>query len=566
MHRMTAQELAEEVNPTVDFDESIVDIRSPLKLENEKRNVFQDIEEESHGTGLVDDDLKEEHQLPQSVAHPSIPNGESMAPPKLRLPQGMAEREDLTTEPTNLMLQDEAPVNPASFLFRSSRLGDDDESSEDELQSPVRTFSSQTPATSRGRNSRLSATNRAVLGQSPAFTPLAAQLSGWLASSPNKQPVKKYQQRGIFSPVAAQHVPGEVIIDRQSPATSRVSIEPRYSATHRQALGSRKSTGPRYSLAGSMNQSPDRSTYFADEMAVRDLEEEIEYMQAAAQDHDGEPAANSVEHIHAKEFLPDGIVAEGIDSLQAEEIFEQNQAEERNVEENLPGKVDQDSCEFPINPEAGAVGETSEGKHRLPGTSHEFTVSSAYADEKEVPTPAAAFERVLANFQQSTAATPVLVSSVERHPLTEFVTPSRPQPAMSRFANTIVSKVPLLAEGNVSPIKNSKKRSRSLSMGPSSVRKTPVLHNSSFPRSTTVYTFSPAQSQPDTPCSIVTTPGQQSFAVDDFGDSTLDGIEIDEDDENLPPFTPTVTGVPRLVVTPGTSSTQRCASRRSRLR
>lgn len=52
------------------------------------------------------------------------------------------------------------------------------------------------------------------------------------------------------------------------------------------------------------------------------------------------------------------------------------------------------------------------------------------------------------------------------------------------------------------------------------------------------------------PSSTMTTPGQQSFAVDDFGDSTLDGIEIDEDDENLPPITPTAASVPSFAITP----------------
>ena len=40
--------------------------------------------------------------------------------------------------------------------------------------------------------------------------------------------------------------------------------------------------------------------------------------------------------------------------------------------------------------------------------------------------------------------------------------------------------------------------------------------------------------------------------VDDFGDSTLDGIEIDEDDENLPPPTPSA-AIRSTFTTPGRS-------------
>jgi hypothetical protein len=103
----------------------------------------------------------------------------------------------------------------------------------------------------------------------------------------------------------------------------------------------------------------------------------------------------------------------------------------------------------------------------------------------------------------------------------------------------------LRPEGYISPIKIPKKRSRSLSGGSSSVKK-PTFAPSLIPRSNTVVSLSPTRYAkspgPDTP-------GQHSFLVDDFGDSTLDGIEIDEDDENLPPPTP-------CAVTRSTSATQ----------
>jgi hypothetical protein len=549
VHKLTVEEIAEQFKSPVDFDESVVDIRSPLKLGNNKQHAFE-VEEESHNTQVVDHDLKEECQIAQLNAHAGMLNEESVSGEEVLLSQPTDDVAVLTAAPASIMLRHETPVNPASCLFLSSRLGDDDESSEDELQSPIRMISSQTPATSKSKEPRSSLINREALGQKPGFTPLATQLSGWLASSPNKQPMKRYQQRGLFSPVAAQHVPGEIVIDRQSPATSRVSMEPRFPAIVRQSLGSRKFLGPRHSLAASMDGTPDKSTYFADEMAVKDLEEKIENMQAEAQADDEQPDANSEEDVHVQGSSADDI-AHDVEVLDAEEEDALRLPEDQTLIGNMLNTSHEVSRKASAEIEAGKLREQAEDKQRLPGISQESTASSAYGDENEVPTsPAAVLEHVLANFQHSNSVTSVPVSSSDRHPFNNFTTPSGLQPAMSRFANTVVSKVPLRAEGDVFPIKVPKKRSRSLSAGPPSVKRSPVLHNSEFPRSTTINTFSPVQSQHVTPYSMATTSGQNSFAIDDFGDSTLDGIDIDEDDENLPPVTPTSTSIPHLAATP----------------
>ena len=539
VHRVSSGVFAEEVKSVIDFDESVVGIRSPLKMEDKNVIVFEEVEEGPHNLQVVDKELEDHCRRRQLEAHSGIQEEDITLTEEVPPPQLMEDVEVRTTAPTDIMLRNETPVNPAAFLFRSTRFRDDDESSEDELQSPVKFLQAKTPATSKGSEFRPSITGRAAFSEKPGFTPLATQLSGWLASSPDKQPMKKYQQRGIFSPLARQHVPGEVIIDRQSPATSRVSMEPRYSAAQRQSLGSRKSLGLRSSLAVSVDGTPEKSTYFADEMAVKDLETEIQNMQADSLEQDELQDANDpevIEDVQAEQCAPDEICQE-VEVIQAQGEDGRYQPEEQNMEPIMQSPSDKASRDLSTEFDAEAVCEQAEVRPEMPNTSQDSTASSVYDDKNADPTmPAAISEQGPAKVQMI-STTAALVTSPSR-PLHNFTTPSRQQPAISRFASTVVSKVPLRAEGHVSPIKVPKKRSRSLSDSPSSVKKTPVFHASGFPRSITISTFSPAQSEIGTPFSTAITPGQQSFAIDDFGESTLDAIDIDEDDENLPPVTP----------------------------
>lgn len=541
VHRMTAAELVEEARYGMDFDESIVDIRSPLKLENNL--VLSDqVQKESTEMRTLEIDLREDLRVAEAGAHDDAQVEECVAAEESTTTQ-VEGAEARTTAPASIMLRDQTPVNAASLLFRSSLDGDDDESSEDELQSPIRTFQARTPACALEIEPCLSMANRVANEKPPGFTPLAAQLSGWLASSPEKHPVKKERrQRGIFSPIAAQHIPGEVVIDRQSPATSRVSTGPRLSKSERLPIGDRSSVAPRSSLATSISQTPNKSTYFDDEMVLKDLEEEIESGQAEGQTFDVLQQANSTEGFDttlAEESTPVE-PAEQLEIVGAQQQTAHYEPAPQDPVQNLGSTPDGTSPTLLPKSGTETVMERAENRQQMPETSQESVASSGYGDENLAPaTPAAAIpEEILATTQRSCNTPGVLSTSSSRAPFHEVITPRHAQVTMPRFANTVISKVPLRPEGHISPIKIPKKRSRSLSAGPSSVKKTPARHASELFCSSTVDTLSPAQSRLNTPSSAAATPGQQSFMVDDFGDSTLDGIDIDEDDENLPPATP----------------------------
>ena len=173
------------------------------------------------------------------------------------------------------------------------------------------------------------------------------------------------------------------------------------------------------------------------------------------------------------------------------------------------------------------------------------TASSEYGDENtmiitrqnEVPvtTLVASEAQSSPAAQQPGTEVQAVVFQESKDLVVDFNTPIRPDLSQPRFANTVVSKVPLRPEGHISPIKNPKKRSRSLSAGPGSAKK-PLLDSGVFsiPKSNTVTSLSPERPAQSPARSVAaSTPGQVSFAVSDFGDSTLDDIEFanDSDDE-----------------------------------
>lgn len=543
-HTVTPEGVAEEAKCAIDFDESIVDIRSPLKLEGKLLNVLDQVQEDAEDTP-IESNLNEDCVMAEADLYPDARNKDVMMSEVSLAAQVVEDVEVRTTIPTSIMLQDQSPVGAGSFLFRAARLGDDDESSEDELQSPVKMFQAHTPATVFGTKTSPSIVSRAALEQNPGFTPLAAQLSGWLASSPDKTRVK-HQSRGSFSPVAAQHVPGEVVIDRHSPATSRVSTEPKLSMSTRKSIGSRRFVSQRSSLATSMGGTPDKSSYFADEMAVKDLEHVIESMQDDDEEYDMLQRADTMKTADdtlVEDLGPEAIVEE-VEVDAPQELDELNKSAKPNMEVVVADKEGEGCRDVSTELEAAALIAESEDRQPAPETSQESTTSSAYGDENIVfTTPIAAMPEQPTGTPPAITPAAVLAPSLSRAPLDNFTTPQRPQQPAPRFANTVVSKVPLRPEGHTPPIKLPKKRSRSLSAGPPSIKKTPILLPSSrIPRSSTVNTFSPSPSTFTAPSSTTTTPGQQSFMIDDFGDSTLDGIQTDEDDENLPPVTPTTAG------------------------
>jgi hypothetical protein len=549
---LTADELVEEVGGAIDFDESIVDIRSPLKLGKKMDAVLEQDNEDLEGTAIIEGALQDDCLMNQVDTLSDSQSDELITYDPNTTTRFVEDGENRSTAPANFLIQQQTPINAASFLFRSSRFRDDDESSEDELQSPITIHQVQTPATAMGNKYHRTKTNQAEVEQNAGFTPLAAQLSGWLASSPDKKSIKRDLQRGIFSPVAAQHVPGEVVIDRQSPVVSRVSTEPRASMS-RQSIASRRSFGQRSSLAFSISETPDKSTYFADEMAVKDLEEAVESIQAEDVDYDMLQETSGLSTV-------DNTLVEELLSEDAVEGFEMVQSQQEDIskelgEESIPDGVksrDETSHEFLPEIDVGITAEEVDDKQQEPEISQESTTGSAYGDENMVPSPPppAVSENSLVEPQQSSISSAVISPPSSRAPPNRFSTPLQPTQKLSRFANTVISKVPLRPEGDISPIKLPKKRSRSLSAGPSSVKKTPVLHVFGISQSSAVDASPPAQGKVNTPCSALTTPGQQTFAIDDFGDSTLDGIEIDEDDENLPPIIHTAASGKSFAATP----------------
>jgi hypothetical protein len=551
VHKMSPEELADETKSTVDFDESVVDIRSPLKLDKFS-SLFENVPEEGKEISTFICDVKEPSEVleeaPLCTQSVEIDKTDEMTPAE---PSEIVKV--ITTQPANILLRDQSPTNAASFLFRSARYRDDDESSEDELQSPVRMFHAQTPSTTIGRKPRLSNAT-----QNPGFTPLAAQLSGWLASSPDK-PLKKHQQQeGTFSPVAAQHVDGEVLIDR----TPKVLGERRFTDS-RQSAASRRSLAPGTSLGISMSGTPDKSSYFADEMAVKDFGDEIESMQAEGED-EVQLQDQGQDDVFGQTIAEDPTPAQPIEEVELVLVRQEDEREveavEQLVEEGAPIELEAITTEASREPatEHEQVADEIESSQQLPETGQDSTASSVYGDENADPTsPATIAQQDTPTITQGDDATPL--PSTSRAPRSSFTTPQPSQPLIPRFANTVISKVPLRPEGYISTIKLPKKRSRSLSAGPTSVKKSPVLQHPGIPRSTTTGSLPQAElSAPVTPPSVAqsttTTPGQQSFCAEDFGDSTLDGIEIDDDDENLPPVTPTLTGL-RSISTPDTGKT-----------
>lgn len=549
VHRVATEEQDKDTGCTIDFDESVVDIRSPLKI-NMQSSDFLDQAEEDPGLKAIESDLLEDRPVTQAERIDRDSQNEyfETAEDDSTLPTS-EDVENTYAAPASLMLCEQTQVNAAPLLFRDSRLREDDEPSEDELLSPVRTIQPETPATILGNRSHFPMMSRPAFEQAPAFTPLAAQLGGWLASSPGKEPAQRHRQRGLFSPIAAQHVPGEVIIDRRSPATSRVSTGPRLSMPARRSIGTKKSLGQRSSLAVSVIASPDQSSHFADEMAVKDLEEAIESMQANDQETNLLEEAVIMESTNeiAIGQCNTACAIDKAEDFQAERLDDANDGQV--VEENH-NPLDELSYDTNLKLEIERMTEEAEDLRKKQETTQESTASSAYADENLVSTTST---------QQSRATLALFVPPTNRNPLNDFTTPSRPQ-RMHHFANTVVSKVPLRAEGHMSPIKVPKKRSRSLSAGPSSVKKTPVSQASGIPRTSTINDFSPAPNNFNTLGSVTSTPGQQSFAIDDFGDSTLDGIDVDEDDENLPPVTPMAASIRIFTATPSKNAKDRTSA------
>ena len=544
VHRMSDEEIFMEKTQSIDFDESVLNIRSPVKILNSMPSVSEDLK---HAPVMV---MEDEEDM---VATPATPRGPwSKAEEAEFAPNDEDENEEVE------QAQDLGQVDPAmipsasdenlplttggaSYLLNSYNLQAEDESSEDELQAdetPQRlVFGGRPSLSTNAVRARLSSGLAKDTGSHLGFTPLATQLSGWLASSPEKQSRKHAQrQGGIFSPLAAQHVPGEVQISRQS-----IPVKQQPAGTG-QSVGLRKSIAARSSLAPSVTDSPVVSSYFADEMAARDLEEQVDSRESVSAE-DMQSNEISGEQVQVEEELVqkafdvvptsnDAVddLAQPSDDLD-EALFSTGVLEE-------PVMSDTAMLDFVnIAQEAEELGPSAED---LPQSS----ASSEYGDENTMIITRQEIAEE-APVQEVVPSPTVLQSEMEleaeaeavhgrNEQSTDFNTPMRPDLSLPRFVSTVVSKVPLRPEGHISPIKVSKKRSRSLSAGPGSAKK-PLLEAGAFSilKSNTVISLSPErQARSPAPSVAASTPGQISFALSDFGDSTLDGIEIPDDSED----------------------------------
>jgi hypothetical protein len=658
VYRLSDDELAQEMGTDLDFDQSVLPVRSPLKVDKVKP-VFD------HATDQMEVDIPfvqeesakevdqvEEDEVAEPLAlAPTSPVIDQPSEADLVGDETIADPEQEEGEDSELHVEEHqssrasSPVSEhedsvihhressanrprmSNILF--SRLRDSGDDSEDELAVD------QTPDNKPFRPSFRPILNlsnirsRLSTGIAPpsasrnlGFTPLAAQVRGWAASSPAKK-VKASeiaaQSRGLFSPLAQMHVEGSVELNRQE-TPGRSALKRKSFASHRQSFGP------------SVTGSPANPDFFAEGMAAQDFEDQNEVQE----EEDDSVVGNDDLHELIQEDKEERnlVPSEPVDSL---ESYPEN--EEENISEDLqnePGDLTTDLIKFTnasdtamvdfkaLASEAEDLADEEKQKEieadvidtedtRLPHNvsrlevvdeeaSSLTTSSDDYADENVAPTeenvvvpepdlqeddhasdedvledtvlihrddpnePATTIEQDYHSENQleevdastSVAITPSAVASnitdlsnaIE--PIDFNVTPIRPDPSLPRYINTVVSKVPLRPEGDVpaavSPLKVVRKRARSLSSAPSlAVKRRSLGPNSdalSFgnqllatPKANDHIASSPqrrirsaAPSPAHSLFSSVTTPGQMSFVVDDFGDSTLDGIELPEDE------------------------------------
>ncbi|KEF63213.1 uncharacterized protein A1O9_01190 [Exophiala aquamarina CBS 119918] len=689
VYRMSDDELAEEMGADPDFDQSVLNVRSPLKVDkvmlasNEPAEEMQDEDPFAQSNIVQEVDQAEGDKyfpllpLPSSspassavtalsptmclaaeadlvgdetIADPEQEEGESSeikgqghSSPSASTP--MSERED------SVVHHPEAAANrPRMSNILFSRLRDGGDESDDELAGeqtpeirPFRPSFRPIPNQSDLRSRLSTGIAPPSASRNLGFTPLAARVRGWAASSPEKK-VKASdiaaQSRGLFSPLAQVHVEGSVELNRQ-PTPGRSASKRMSLASHRQSFGP------------SVTGSPANPEFFADGMAAQDFEDQNEVQE------DQKGSLVGIDDLH-KLVQEDKEEQNLVPSKPVDSLEPSSESEEENSSEDLdnePGDLTTDLIKFTNASETAMVdfkalaseaadladeGNQEDGEadaidvedtclphiaSKLDMVSEKLsslsTSSENYADENVAPAeehvvvPQPEFqkdehlleEHVLANqtvpeiepeeehhvsdeevledtvlihrddsnklaitiapgeeseFQHkvnvstSLAITPsAVVSSTaglskDIEPIDFNVTPIRPDPSLPRYINTVVSKVPLRPEGDVppdaSPLKVVRKRARSLSSASSLAVKRRSLGLSADPLSSgNEHLATPnannqigssprrrirsaAPSPAHSLFSTNTTPGQISFAVDDFGDSTLDGIELPEDE------------------------------------
>lgn len=543
VHKISSEELALETHAGIDFDESILDIRSPIKVSKPSPSSLQSTNEEVESLPVFSAELSPAEVAPHLLSTSSSQskfdlNSTDAGEPMEGVAASLAiEKAEAGSE----FVETAIPKDVASALFHSARPQYEDESSEDELQAestPFHDFRTETPSVlSKKIPSRLSTVNPVETSRNVGFTPLAAQLSSWLAISPDKPKSKSSQQHGLFSPFAAQHVPGKVQVSRQS-TPQRRSIGSRSSMAAVGSADRRSTKSARRSYDLNMAGSPERSSYFADEMAIKDLEEEVEGVQMTPREENAKsPEVLGAELLtiveeKSPEFLPHPEAVDLDDGALLEIGSDETRIYDYESLSTTPTRSNFVSADAQAKAKVGN-----------PVSATAIEEPTLATDSEHPESPEGLKQTMLEVEDRGREAAPQPTSPTE-----DYGTPSHQSTLLPRFVNTVVSKVPLRPEGYISPIKIPKKRSRSLSAGPSSAKK-PIFAPSLIPRNATAVSLSPEQR---TKSLAPDTPREQSFMVDDFGDSTLDGIEIDDDDENLPPPTPSA-AIRSTSTTPGRS-------------
>ncbi|PMD33562.1 hypothetical protein L207DRAFT_638993 [Hyaloscypha variabilis F] len=330
------------------------------------------------------------------------------------------------------------PVSPPRHSTGAFGLRQDDENpfqdsdSEDELASGSPRFSpaplsfkdiprgfsaspaTPTPFSAMVKTPRTAATQRSARQQKIGFTPLATQLSAWMAASPEKSDAGS---DGEQTPQAQHAIP---------------QVEP----------------------------SPSKSTFFEDEMVVRDE------LVAAPEPASMEPDIIQ-ENFEAVELDEEDLAlaheADEMSLLEPDEIAN-HVSEEMFETEPVP------EVEMIVEPVAEDLVETEIFEETIPEPALS-EASQEYGDENAIPIDPA-----------------LLALSAPQPPAPAYATPKR---VLSERVFHTVSKVPLKAPAEVTPMRPSpKKRSASIS-------KLPVQRpTSNLARSNTVISYSPSKSTP----------------------------------------------------------------------
>lgn len=650
VHTMSDEELADELAMDMDFDQSILKLTSPRKSPVKiARPVLSEILDEEPEMPTIQYDAEETAKAveelqasdeDQAMASEEVTDSEEVVEPAQMSisatdESSAASDQNKSTNDHPATLQ-KAP-RLSQILFRSNRFREDDESSEDELaadetpdRAPRLFRSSLTGPKPRSRLCTAQQSNAGNVG----FTPLAAQISGWLANSPEKSPakaaIKSTPTKGLFSPLAAQHVPGSIQINRHS-----TPMQSKHSPAMRSSVNSRPS------LSASALGSPDKSTFFAEQMlsmvddnVIEEAEDLIDGMDVEAdepttqslvaaendalraelQEEDESTVLNEEDTVivhRAPEELTTDLINEVHSSDTAMVDFQELAHEAESLagdgdveidstpesvygDENVPPEetlnlsvtenaanivedptlnlhtleqnlVDDDSVMYSPAPSTTAHEDPTLNLHVLEenGTARSTSATPVASRFVTVEDPTLNFSVLENAAVEAAAATPASLHSIADEPTLnlhvlennamvrspvsttspvttvvdsehELVTP-RPILLGPRVVNTVVSKVPLKPASDMSPIKMPKKRSRSMSMSdqqsPPKRPQLAPLGGFTPARSTSAPDVSPQRTiRSAAPSPAHTTPGQMSFAVDDFGDSTLDGIEIPDDE------------------------------------